>query len=176
MLIVAYIPFAVYVYRWLVAIDGGDKGYGYDKAVGLPTGKQPRDFIGSANILVYPLLATAEKDAAYVAVSNGTVMLNTDGRCFIAANNVRCSQHGYAGYLRLPPPGPQVESGSDSTSTRVRRPEGQCLPVSFHRLVRAALTHPDVVPAVIPLLSDTGSFHVDMANSLIREGYFVVTD
>lgn len=135
------------------------------------------DFIGSNRILVYPLV-DAVKPKGYVAVSNDTVMVNFDGKGYILAPSHECIKSGFADYIRLPIPVvsrvQNVNHAAHYYRSRSLKPENQCLPAAIHYLVQEAINSPTARPAVVPLHLDTGVFHVDMVNSLLISGYFMI--
>lgn len=58
----------------------------------------------------------------------------------------------------------------------ILQPENQCLPSAMHFLIQESLYNPVSVPAYVRLDFDTGVFTVDMANSLLKAGYLVITN
>lgn len=131
-------------------------------------GRSDKGYVGSNGIRVYPMV-DQQRPRGFVAVSNGVVLVNFDGKGYMRTPPGKCEKHGWADYVRLPPPS---SVGGRTTRRRRERPERQCLPYAVDYLVRSAVREPLTRPALVPITHDTGNFAVNMTNALMAAGYF----
>lgn len=189
-ILLLYFLFAIYIFTKFLKEDGviADVDRHNNRRCTSTTSTCP-DHSNSLRIAVYPLFYEKKSSVTptgYVAVSNNVMMANFDGRIYIKTAIRDCENRGMAGFVKLPVPVvPRLRGVNDEHSYRpmnnnyisTSKPENQCLPSVLEDMMHAAVRdkyNNYYSPAIVPLNLDTGSFYVDMVNSLIISGYFII--
>lgn len=127
--------------------------------------------VDSDTILVYDINSRSGTGILATGI-NDIKILNFDGKLYVDASDTTtdsmCSKEGLVPYLRLPPP---VSSDTDKR----KRPDYMCLPAAIKYITESAERDPYREPAVVQLQTITGTYLVDVINTLIKTGYVKVT-